>query len=182
MPSSRASSDELGGILAMVKPNPVSVLIGCIPGAAMLFAMLSRGGLRDLFLVFDPAIRFPAGAREFILIFTALSLFVLWLGLRHFFDRAELCQNGFRFRGKAYRYDQIGPISWSHNANNLTRFADYTTMSFSYQGKQVRLRTRYLQDLSYQFHRVYAVDPVSGAAASTGGVSYTNTAHHPRAN
>jgi len=50
---------------------------------------------------------------------------------------------------------EIGPISWQRSGSGLTHFADITHMTFTYQGKTVHLRTRYLQDLFYQYHRVY---------------------------
>ncbi len=177
----RASGGDLGGVLAVVKPNPVSVLIGCIPGLVMIWAMLQSTGIGGVLALFNPSVRFAAGARQFMLVFLFLSLFVLGMGLRHIFDRAELCQEGFRFLGRAYRYDQMGPISWRHNSNNgLTRFSDRTTLSFCYQGKPVRLKTRCLQDLSYQYHRVYDTDPVAGARGPVSSAQYTNSEHHPR--
>lgn len=176
----RSSGADLGGTLAVVKPHPVSVLFGCIPGLVMALVLLSNNGMSDIRLLFHPEIELPAGLRPFLWCWLLLTLFLLGMGLRHIFDRAELCQEGFRFLGKAYRFDEMGPISWSHNSQNgLTRFADRTTMNFRCQGKQVRLTTRYLQDLSYQYHRAYAVDP-AGAPAAISRAVYTNSAHHPR--
>lgn len=177
----RSSDGELGAVLAVVRPHPVSVILGCVPGLVLGFVVVTKLGWTGIALLFHPEIELTPGMRPFMWGSIVVTLLVLGLGLRHILDRAEFCQEGFRFLGKAYRYDQIGPISWSHQSQNgLTRFRDCTTMSFRYQGKQIRLRTRYLQDLSYRYHRAYATDPAAGGSSIPPQPGYSNTAHHPR--
>lgn len=178
----RQDSDrDLGRTLAVVRPHPMSVLIGCVPGLVFCLVVLSNLRLTGLALLFHPEIELRPGMRPFMWGSVIVALLVLGLGLRHIFDRAELCQEGFRFLRKAYRYDQIGPISWSHHSQSgLTQFADSTTMRFQFQGKTVQLRTRYLQDLSYQYHRVYAEDPSVQSASNLRQAGYTNSNFHPR--
>lgn len=169
MRDSNSSRDSLGRLLATVYPHPVSVLLGCVPGLVLALVMWSNGGLTDLILLLlNPEAKLATGMYVFLSLWLLVTLFFLWLGLRHILDRAELCRDGFRLLGKVYRFDQIGPISWSHHSSSgMTRFWDCTVMSFTYQGKSVRIKTRYLQDLSYQFHRVYGPD----ASGGSGGLS-----------
>lgn len=155
----RASDKDLGRTLAVVGPHPVSVLIGCIPGLVLGFVVLTNLGKTGIALLFHPEIELRPGVRPFMWGSLIVALLVLGVGLRHAFDRAELCRDGIQFLGKSYRFDRMGPISWSRQSQSgLTQFWDQTTASFRYDGKEVRLRTRYLQDLSYQYHKVYGAE------------------------
>ncbi len=153
MDHSASSEAALGDLLGSVKPNLISVLFGCVPGGAMCFFLAP----------FVQALlgRRPMPAERSVAIFFSVTavaaLFVLWLGLRHLRDRAHFYQHGFRYLGQTYLFSEIGPISWRRSGNGLTRFADVTHMTFTFQGKTVHLRTRYLQDLFYQYHRVYNI-------------------------
>lgn len=166
MRETRASDKDLGRTLVTVGPHPLSVLIGCIPGLVLGFTVLTNLGTTGIFLLFHPEIELRPGVRPFMWCSLLVMLLVLGLGLRHAFDRVQLCRDGFCFLGKPYHFEQMGPIAWSRQSQSgLTQFWDQTTMSFRYNGKEVRLRTRYLQDLSYQFHKVYGAD---GAGAGFG--------------
>ena len=160
MRQDRDSDRDLGRPLSVVGPHPVSVLIGCIPGLVWGFIVLTNLGTGGLALLFHPEVELRPGVRPFMWFSLIVLLLLLGLGLRHIFDRAELCQEGVRILGKAYRFERMGAVSWSHRSQGgMTRFWDQTVMSFRYDGKEVRLKTRYLQDLSYQYHRIYATDP-----------------------
>lgn len=173
-------ASDLGEVLVVVKPHPVSVLIGCVPGIVLAWAMVGSIGT-DILLLFHPEVYARPGVRPFIVVSLVLTAVVLGFGLRHVFDRAEFCQEGFRFLKKSYRYDQMGPISWGHHSNNgLTRFYDTTTLAFWYQGKQVKLKTRYLQDMSYEYHRVYADDPTGSGRPAMSRPDSTNSTYRPR--
>lgn len=153
--NSLESEEKLGELLATVKPSLVSVAMGCVPGCMLLIfvtpffqAMLGKRPL--------PAER---SVQIFFAVMSLLALFTLWLGLRHLRDRVHLYEKGFKYLGHTYLFSQIGPIDWRRSSNGLTRFADVTHMTFRCQGEQVHLRTRYLQDLFYQYHKTYNTSP-----------------------
>lgn len=155
----RVSEKDLGRTLAVVGPHPISVLIGCIPGLVLGFVVMSNFGRAGFALLLHPEIELPKGVRPFMWGSLIVALIVLGIGLRHAFDRAELCRDGIRFLGKSYQFEKMGPISWGRRSQSgFTQFWDETTARFRYDGKEVRLRTRYLQDLSYQYHKVYGAD------------------------
>lgn len=159
MRQSRDSDRELGRTLAVVGPHPVSALIGCIPGLVLSFVVISNFGRAGFALLLHPEIELPAGARPFMWGSLIVALLVLGIGLRHLFDRAELCRDGIRILGKSYAFERMGPISWSRQSQSgFTRFWDQTTARFRYDGKEVQVRTRYLQDLSYQYHKTYGAE------------------------
>lgn len=165
----RPSKDSLGRQLAVVYPHPASIAIGCIPGLVMLLVAACSGDQPTFSLLLHPEVELPRGMRLFLALWLGASLLLLWMGLRHIFDRAELYRDGFCFRGKVYRFDEIGPISWGRFSNSgMTRFRDCTTMDFTCRGKSVRLKTYYLQDLRYQFRRTYGLHP---AAEGDGAMS-----------
>ncbi len=151
MERSASSEAALGDLLGSVKPNLVCVLLGCVPGGALCVFVApffqALLGQRSM-----PAER---SVTIFFVVMSAIALFVLWLGLRHLRDRAHFYQHGFQYLGHTYLFSEIGPISWQRSGSGLTHFADITHMTFTYQGKTIHLRTRYLQDLFYQYHRVY---------------------------
>lgn len=153
MEYSASSQAALGDLLGSVKPNLISVLFGCVPGGALCVfvspffqALLGQRAM--------PAER---SVVIFFAVTSVIALFVLWLGLRHLRDRVHLYRHGFRYLGKTYLFSEIGPISWRRSGSGLTPFADITHMTFTCQGKTVHLRTRYLQDLFYQYHKVYQI-------------------------
>lgn len=155
----RASGKDLGRTLAVVGPHPVSVLIGCIPGLVLCLVVASNFRKAGFALLLHPEIELPKGVRPFMWGSLVVALLVLGIGLRHVFDRAELCRDGVRILGKSYAFERMGPISWSRQSQSgLTRFWDQTTARFRYDGKEIKVRTRYLQDLSYQYHKIYGAD------------------------
>lgn len=151
---------DLGRTLTVVRPHPISVLIGCIPGLVWGFVVLTSTGPSRLMLLLHPEIELPKGMRLFLWICLIGMVFLLGLGLRHIFDRVDLCQEGIRIRRKAYRFERMEAVRWKRSSQSgMTQFWDLTVMTFRYDGKEVRLKTRYLQDLSYQYHRIYSTDP-----------------------
>lgn len=159
MRQSRDSGKELGRTLAVVGPHPISVLIGCIPGLVLCLVVASNFRKTGFALLLHPEVELPAGVRPFMWGSLIVALLVLGIGLRHIFDRAELCRDGIRILGKSYEFERMGPISWSRQSQSgFTQFWDQTTARFRYDGKEVKVRTRYLQDLSYQYHKTYGAD------------------------
>lgn len=155
----RDPDKELGRTLAVVGPHPVSVLIGCIPGLIMSFVVASNFGPAGFALLLHPEIELRPGVRPFMWGSLVVALLVLGVGLRHVFDRAELCRDGIRILGKSYEFERMGPISWSRRSQSgFTQFWDQTTARFRYDGKEVQIRTRYLQDLSYRYYKTYGTD------------------------
>lgn len=153
MEYSASSQAALGDLLGSVKPNLISVLFGCVPGGALCVfvspffqALLGQRAM--------PA---ELSMKIFFAVMSVIALFVLWMGLRHLRDRAHFYQHGFQYLGHTYLFSEIGPISWRRSGSGLTPFADITHMTFTYRGKTVHLRTRYLQDLFYQYHKVYQI-------------------------
>lgn len=159
MRQSREPGRELGRVLTVVGPHPVSVLIGCIPGLVMCLVVASNIGRGGLALLLHPEVELPAGVRPFMWGSLIVALLILGVGLRHIFDRAELCRDGMRILGKSYEFERMGPISWSRRSQSgFTRFWDQTVARFRYDGKEVQVRTRYLQDLSYQYYKTYGTE------------------------
>lgn len=159
MRQSRDSGKELGRTLAVVGPHPVSVLIGCIPGLVLCLVVASNFGRAGFALLLHPEIELRPGVRPFMWGSLIVALLVLGIGLRHIFDRAELCRDGMRILGKSYAFERMSPISWSHRSQSgFTQFWDQTIARFRYDGKEVQVRTRYLQDLSYQYYKTYGTE------------------------